>query len=329
MDQRRKFLAAGGAMLLGAPVFTRRSEAQRLDRVYRIGLVSPTAPGPRNDALLDGLRDLGYVQGHNIVVEQRFAGGQPERLPGLIEEVIRLNVDVLVVGATIGAAAAKRATTTIPVVFAGSSDPVTGGIVKDLAHPEGNITGFSLAYGDGFARKWLQLLKEVVPNLSHVALLWSSSNPAAQRFVSELEVAAQISRVTLFAQHARNLAELDAAFVAIGSARARGLIVTPSPFAATNQSKLIQFAASKRLPAIYFADDFVDAGGLMSYGPSIADTYRRSATYVDKILKGAKPRELPVQQPTKFELVINRKTAHSLGIVIPQSVLLRADRVIE
>ena len=322
---RRKFLVAGGALLV-APL---AAEAQRAERVYRIGFVSPTSPGARNVAFLHGLRELGYVEGQNVSIEMRFAEGQPERLPGLVDELIRLKVDVLVVGATIGARAAQKATTTIPIVFAGSSDPVAGGIVANLAHPGGNITGISLAYGDGFAGKWLELLKEAVPNASHFSALWSSSNAAAARFVKELHVAARVLNVRLDVHHAANLPELDDALAAIGRSGAQSLIVTPSPFAATQRDKLVQFAASTSLPAMYFADDFADAGGLMSYGPSIDEAYRRAAAYVDKILKGAKPGDLAVEQPTRFELTINLRTARALGLKIPRSVLLRADRIIE
>jgi putative ABC transport system substrate-binding protein len=275
------------------------------------------------------MRELGYVEGQNVRIEMRFAEGRPERLPKLVEELIELKPDVLAVGSTIGARAAKKATTTIPIVFAGSSDPVAGGLVPNLAHPGGNITGFSLAYGDGFAGKWMELLKEAVPEVSHVAALWSSSNAAAVRFVKELETAAQKLEVILDVHHAANLAELDVALTAIVRSRARGLIVVPSPFAATNRRKLVQFAASERLPAVYFFEKFADEGGLMSYGPDFADVYRRAASHVDKILKGAKPGDLPVENPTKFDLVINRKTARALGITIPQSILLRAHRVIE
>jgi putative tryptophan/tyrosine transport system substrate-binding protein len=325
MNRRGSVLALLAlAVAAGPPV----AKAQHAGRVYQIGFVSPTSPGPRSVAFLQGLRELGYVEGQNVNIEMRFAEGEPGRLPGLVEEVIRLKVDVLVVGATIGASAAKRATTTIPIVFAGSSDPVAGGVVTNLARPGGNITGFSLAYGDGFAGKWLELLKEAAPTVSHVAALWSSSNAAATRFVKELQAAAQMLKVTLDVHHAANPPELDEAFVAIGSSGARGLIVTPSPFASTNRERLIKFAASTRLPAMYFAEDFADAGGLMSYGPSIADSYRRAAAHVDKILKGAKPGDLPVELPTKFALVINLKTAKALGLTIPQSVLSRADEVI-
>jgi putative ABC transport system substrate-binding protein len=200
--------------------------------------------------------------------------------------------------------------------------------VANLARPGGNITGFSLAYGDGFAGKWLELLKEAAPNVSHVAALWSSSNAAATRFVKELQVAAQMLKARLDVHHAASPPQLDEAFAAIGSSGARGLIVTPSPFAFTNRDRLVKFAASARLPAMYFVEDFADAGGLMSYGPSIADSYRRAAAHVDKILKGAKPGDLPVEQPTKFELTINVETARALGLKIPEAVMLRADRVV-
>ncbi|CAG0955672.1 hypothetical protein BURK1_00437 [Burkholderiales bacterium] len=322
---RRKFLVAGGALL----VVPLAGETQRAERIYRIGFVSPTSPGARNVAFLRGLRELGYVEGQDVNIEMRFGDGQPERLPGLVEELIRLKVDVLVVGATIGARAAKKATTTIPIVFAGSSDPVAGGIVANLARPGGNITGVSLAYGDGFAGKWLELPDEAVPNASHFSALWSSSNAAAAKFVKELQVAARVLNARLDVHQAASLPELDDALAAIGRSGARSLIVTPSPFAATQRDKLVQFAATAGLPAMYFTDDFADAGGLMSYGPSIGDSYRRAAAYVDKILKGAKPGDLAVEQPTRFELTINLRTARTLGLKIPRSVLLRADRIIE
>ncbi len=324
---RRRFVALLlGSAALGLPLATR---AQPAPRVYRIGFVSPTSRGTRSDAFVQGLRELGYVAGHNVEIEMRFADGAPERLPALVEEVLRLKVDVLVVGATIGARAAKRATTTVPVVFAGSSDPVAGGIVANLARPEGNITGFSLAYGDGFAGKWLELLKDVDPKVSHFAALWSSSNAAAAKFVTELQAAARILNTRLDVHHASNPRELDDALAAIGAGAARGLIVTPSPFAVANQDRLVQFAASKRLPTMYFVEDFTAAGGLVSYGPSINDSYRRAASHVDKILRGAKPGDLPVEQPTRFELVVNLKTAKTLGIQIPRAVLLRADTVLQ
>lgn len=326
MDQarRRRVLVAGGALLV-APF----AGAQRAERAARIGFVSPTSPDARSAAFLQGLRELGYEPGRNVHVDMRFAGGQPERLPQLVDELIRLPVDVLVAGATIGARAASKATTTVPVVFAASSDPVAGGIVTNLARPGGNVTGVSLAYGDGFAGKWLDLLKEAAPRLTHIAALWSSSNAAAVKFVKELQGAARALQVRLDAHHAKDLRELDDALASIGRGGAGGLIVTPSPFAATQRDKLVAFSASAGLAAMYFSDDFVEAGGLMSYGPSIADAYRRAAVYVDRILRGAKPGDLAVEQPTRFELAINLRTARTLGHAIPRSVLLRADRIIE
>ena len=324
MNRRNSVLAL--VALASAPL---AAEAQRVEKVHRIGIVSPHVPGTRNDAFVQGLRELGYVEGRNVHFEMRFAEGRPERLPGLVEELVRLKVDVLVVGATIGARAAKNATTSIPIVFAGSSDPVAGNIVNNLARPEGNITGTSLALSDGFAGKWLELLMQAAPGVSHVASLWASTNPAAARFPRDLQAAAKSLGATLDMHHAANPSELDQALAAISSSGARGLIVTPSPFAAANHRKLVEFAASRRLPAMYFDEGFVDGGGLISYGPSFIDCYRRAAAYVDKILKGAKPGDLPVEQPTKFTLAINRKTADALGLKIPQSMLIRADRVIE
>lgn len=317
---RRRLLLAGIAWLV-AP----RTQAQKAPR---IGFVLPQSGGARHDAFLQGLRALGYEDGRNIHVEVRFADGRPERLPALIQEVIDLNIEVLVVGATIGARAAKKATTTIPIVFAGSSDPVAGGVVTSLARPEGNITGFSFAAGAGFGEKWLELLKEAVPSVSHVAALWSSSNASATRFVEDLQSAARILKVTLDAHHAADLRQLDQAFAAIAASKAQGLVVTPSPFSVTHRRKLVEFAATQRLPAMYFGEEFVDVGGLMSYGPSITDTYRQAASYVDKILKGAKPADLPVQQSAKFELAINLGAARALGLQVPQAVLLRAARVV-
>jgi putative ABC transport system substrate-binding protein len=322
---RRKFLAAAGA-LLAVPSL---ADGQGAGRPPVVGFVSPVAPGPRDAAFLQGLKELGYSEGRNIRVELRFADARPERLPELIGELVRLKVDVLVVGATIGAREAMKATTTIPIVFAGSSDPIAGGIVTNLARPGGNITGFSLAIGDGFAGKWLELLREATPGVSHFAALWSSSNAAAAGYLKELEAVARISNLKLDAHQAANPSELDGALAAIGRSAARGLIVMSSPFASSQQDRLIRFAADQRLPAIYFAEEFVDAGGLMSYGPSYRETYRRAATYVDRILKGAKPGELPVQQPTAFELVVNLRTAKALGIVMPLHIRQRADRVIE
>lgn len=331
MDQigRRKILHAGGAVvaaLVAAPFI---AAAQRLEKIKRIGYVIPQSSGERNEAFVEALRSLGYVEGRNLHIEMRFAEGMPERLPNLVEDVIRTGIDVLVVGSTIGARAAKNATTTIPIVFAGSSDPVAAGIVTNLARPDGNLTGTSLALSDGFAAKYLQLLSEAAPDVRHFAALWNSSNPAAKRFPTDLQGAGRTLGSRIDLHQASNAGELDAALAAIGSSGARGLIVAPSPFAVTRQDTLIQFAATKGLPAIYFDESFPLAGGLMAYGPSFVDAHRRAATYVDRILKGARPGDLPVEQPTKFNLIVNLRAANALGRRIPQAILLRADRVIE
>jgi putative ABC transport system substrate-binding protein len=323
---RRRFLAAGAALVV-APLAAR---AQRGGRIPRIGFLSPTQRGPRDEAFVQGLRELGYVDGRDVVVEMRFAEGRPERVPALVDELLRENVDVLVVGSTIGARAAKAATTSVPIVFAGSSDPVAGGIVPNLARPGGNLTGTSTAYGDGLAGKWLELLKEVAPGAAHVAVLWSSSNPAAAPlFAKEVLAAARKLKTKVDVHQAMNPGELEGALAAIAARGAKGLVVTPSPFAVTQRERLVRFAEEKRLPAMYFDESFVDAGGLVSYGPSIVDAYRRAAAYVDRILKGARPGDLAVEQPTKFDLVVNRKTAYALGLAIPASFLLRADRVVD
>jgi putative ABC transport system substrate-binding protein len=321
---RRRFLTAA-AVVLAAPSCTREQTPPRLPR---IGFLSPTVRGPRNEAFVQGLRNLGYVDGRTAIVEMRFADGHPERLAPHVDELIRAGVDVLVVGSTIGARAARQATTSLPIVFAGSSDPIAGGIVSNLARPGGNVTGVSLAYGDGVAGKWLELLKDAAPHVARCAALWSASNAAAEAFVRELETAARTMRVTLDAHHASRPAELDAAFAAIAASAAQALVVTPSPFAASAQDRLVRFAAERALPAMYFSEEFAEAGGLMSYGPSIADAYRHAASHVDRILKGARPGDLPVEQPTRFDLVVNARTAQRLGLALPQPILLRATRVI-
>jgi putative ABC transport system substrate-binding protein len=281
-------------------------------------------------AFRQGLRELGYVEGKNVILESRFAEGRSERFPELVAEMIRLKVDVLVVGSPSGALAAKRANTTVPIVGVGLIDPVATGIVTSLARPGGNITGVTSGVGgSGFAGKWVELLKEVVPSLSRVALLGNSANPASALLVAEAQVAARTLNVKLDVLEAGNATSLDRAFAIIAVSRAQGIIVTNDPFFFDNRTKLVQFAASKRLPAVYFFRLFAEAGGLMAYGASLEDSYRKAATYVDKILKGAKPADLPIEQPTRFELVINSNTAKALGLTIPQTLLLRADRIID
>jgi ABC-type uncharacterized transport system substrate-binding protein len=317
---------AATLLLLAASVTTL---AQSVPRVYRIGFVSPTVPGPTLDAFRAGLREVGYVEGGNALIEARFAEGRPERLPALVADVIRLNVDVLVVGSTLGALAAKRATTTVPIVFAGLIDPVAPGVVASLARPGGNVTGATFGVGGaGIAEKWVELLKESVPDAQRFAVLWNSANPGAA-LLPNMEAAARELHVRLDLLDAGTAEKLAAALEKIGASRPDGVIVTNDPFFFSNRKELVKFAAIKRLPVIYFTRDFVDAGGLMSYGSSVADSYRRAARYVDKILKGAKPGDVPIDQPTRFELVVNQKAARALGLAVPRAVLTRADEIVD
>jgi putative ABC transport system substrate-binding protein len=320
-------LAAAGLLLVA---WSLAALAQPAPRVYRIGFVSPSSAGPTFDAFRQGLRESGYVEGQNVIVEARFADGRSERTPELVADVLRLKLDVLVVGSSVAALAASKATTTVPIVFAGLIDPIATGIVTSLARPGGNITGTTFGIGGaGYFGKWVEGLKEAAPEVSHVAALWNAANPANAALVAEMQAAARTLKVRLDLFDAGNPAALAAALAAIGAGGARGLIVTNDPFFLVNRQQLVAFAAGKRLPAMYFSRDFVVAGGLMSYGSSVADSYQRAAAYVDRILKGAKPADLPIDQPTRFDLVINLKTARALGLAVPRSLLVRADQVID
>lgn len=328
-----KSLAAGltsAVLLLVGPA---DSHAQPAAKVHRIGIVSPLAASlepPTVRAFRQALRELGYVEGKNVIVEARYANGRIELFPELVAELVKLKVDVLLAGSTQGALAAKRATSTVPIVFAGIIDPIASGIVVNLARPGGNITGATFGAGGlAIAGKWLELLKEVVPGIAHVAVLFSSAEPASAESLREIRDAARILKVTIDPYDASNDANLEKAFAAIGASGAQGLIVAGSAYFGGNRVKLVRFAAEKRIPAMYFFSLFPDIGGLMSYGGSAEDSYRRAASYVDRILKGAKPADLPIDQATKFELVVNLKTAKALGITIPRSLLFRADRIIE
>jgi ABC-type uncharacterized transport system substrate-binding protein len=308
------------------------AEAQQTKNIPRIGFISPTssaAHGHYFEALRQGLRDLGYVEGKNIAIEARWAEGSAERFPHLIAELIRLKVDVMVIGSSAGALAAKNARITIPVVFAAVTDPLGYGIIASLARPGGNLTGTALAVGEGFSGKWVELLKEAVPKLARVAVFRNPTHALAEVFLRETQAAGGALNVRLDFFEARDPSELDSALSRMEKERARALIVTPDPLFGSQRTRIVDFVARHRLPSMFFSKDFADAGGLMSYGPSFPDSFRRAATYVDKILKGAKPADLPVEQPTKFELVINLKTAKQIGLTIPQKVLTRADRVIK
>jgi putative ABC transport system substrate-binding protein len=305
-------------------------QSQQAVRQYRIGIVSPISLGPPIESFRQGLREAGYIEGKNVVLETRFADGHLDRLPQLVNEVIGLNVDVLVVGSTVAAVAAKRATSTVPIVFAGLTDPLSTGIVASLARPGGNITGATFGVGaSGFGGKWVQLLHEVMPKVAHVAVLSNSGSPLMAQLLGDIRAAARSLNIKVDIVQAGNTAQLDDAFATIGSSAAQALIVPSDPFFVASRVRIVQFAATRRLPAMYFTKLFADAGGLMAYGSSLEDSYRRSAAFVDKILKGATPAELPIEQPTTFELVINMRTARALGLSVPRSVLVRADHVIE
>jgi putative tryptophan/tyrosine transport system substrate-binding protein len=283
----------------------------------------------RHDAFRQGLSELGYVEGKNIVIEYRFAEGQFHRLPDLAAELVELKVDVIVAVVTQASLAAKHVTKTIPIVMVAVSGPLGSGLVASLARPDANITGTSAMVAE-VVGKSLELLKEAVPNLSRVAVLWNPSNAIYQaQMLRETQVAAGALRVELQAFGARDPDELDQAFVSMIRAHADALMVLTDPILAVHQARIVGFAEKSRLPAMYGLREYVAAGGLMAYGTNIADLFHRAAAYVDKILKGAKPADLPVEQPTKFELVLNLKTAKALGITFPISLLGRADEVIE
>ena len=308
------------------------AHAQQPKKVPRIGFIgasSSSTGGHYLEALRHGLRDLGYVEGQNIAIEVRWAEGSAERFPHVIAELNRLKVDVMVVSAAAGALAAKNAGITTPVVFVAVTDPIGYGIINSLARPGGNLTGTALAVGEGFSGKWVELLKEAVPKVARMAVLRNPTHPVAEVFLREMQAVGRALKVRLDFFEARDPSQLGSALSRMEKERAGALIVTPDPLFGSQRSRIVDFAARRRLPSMFFYKEFVDAGGLMSYGPSFPDSYRRAATYVDKILKGAKPGDLPVEQPTKFELVINLKTAKQIGLTIPSSVLFQADKVIK
>ena len=331
MTTRRAFIGTLAGGLLAAPL---AAEAQQAAKGARIGyLASNLAAGPHlHEAFRQGLRDLGYVGGRNLVIEYRDAGGKLDRLPALAAELVALKIDVIVAaGGTPAALAAKQATRTLPIVFTAAADPVTDGLVPNLARPGGNVTGLSLLFPE-LVGKCLELLKQAVPGVSRVAVLWQPGGLGERTekdMLKEAGVAARALGVRLQFVEARGLADFEGALLDMTRARAGALTVLPSPTFLYERRRLVDLAAKNRLPTVFPLRDYVDAGGLMSYGPNLADLYRRAATYVDKILKGAKPGDLPVEQPTEFELVINLKTAKALGLTIPPSLLGRADQVIE
>ncbi len=326
---RRAFLGTLACSLLAAP---HAAEAQSAGKVYRIGYLSSgsASSNPRViEAFRQGLQELGWVEGQNIAIEYRWAEGRLDRLPDLAEELVRLKVDVIVASPTPGATAAKKATGAVPIVAVSLTHPVELGLVASLARPGGNVTGVSYSVGADIFGKDLELLKDIVPRVRRVAVLSNPDSPARPLTIRNVKDAARSLGVQLQLLEARGPEGFDGAFAAMAKERVGALLVVQDPAFIPHRARLVDLAAKNRLPSIFTQREDAEAGGLMSYGPSLSDLYRRAGTYVDKILKGAKPGDLPVEQPTKFELVINLKTAKALGLTIPPSLLQRADQVIE
>jgi len=307
----------------------RSVRAQQGGRKYVIGRFSAgSATEPLNDVMTEALRELGWVEGENVVFERRYAENRLERLPELAADLVRLKVDVIVAAGTLAPLAAKRTTSTIPIVMASCGDPLGTGLVASLARPGGNVTGMSLMAPD-VGGKRLELLRDILPNLTRVAVLWDSANPYTTIGFNETEVAARTLGVEVQSLEVRSPDDFDRAFEAAQQQHPDALVTVDDPLTLNHLKRIVDFTAVQRLPSVHVAREFAAAGGLVSYGTNMADVIRRAAGYVDKILKGAKPADLPVPQPTKFELVINLKTAKALGVTIPPSLLARADEVIE
>ncbi len=325
---RRTFITVVSASILAAPL---APEAQQPEKLSRIGFLGPAAERVYMEALLSlraGLRELGYVEGKNIAFQYRFAEDKYDRLPGLAAELVRDKVDVIVVHSTPGTLAAKQATRMIPIVMVNVADPVGTGLVTSLARPGGHTTGVS-NIDVGLAAKRLELLKEVLPKLSLVGVLRNPNNPSGEPQFKETQAAARSLGIEIQLFDVRDTKELEGTFSEMAKARADAFTVMGNPLFLSHQKQIANLATTKRLPSVFARNENVEAGGLMSYGPTFADQFRQAATYVDKILKGAKPGDLPVEEPTRMYLVINLKTAKALGLTIPQSVLGRADQVIE
>jgi putative ABC transport system substrate-binding protein len=314
-----------GTMLLA---FSFSAEAQQTGKVRQIGFLCPAKCGqPEHDGFQEGLRDLGYIDGRHIAIRYRSADSNPDWLPKFAAELIQLKVDVIVTASTPAIRAVKQATSTIPIVFASAGDPVAAGLVASLAKPGGNITGVTILSPE-LSGKRLELLKETIPRLARVAILSNPANPA-ESTLREFHAAARALGLSLQSLKAQRPNELEDAFSSIVRERADALVTVPDAFFASERGRFIEFTTKVRLPAIYDRRDYVDEGGLMSYGIDFRYQFHRAAYFVDKILKGAKPADLPVEQPTKFELVINLNAAKQIGLTIPPQVLARADKVIK
>jgi len=328
--RRREFIRLiGGA----AFVWPRSVHAQQGGKVYRIAYFSPGTAGALGvpelrGAFVEALRELGWIEGKNVVFEYRYAENRPDRLAELAAELVRLKVDVIVAGGTTAPLAAKKATATIPIVMTAAGDPLGSGLVPSLAHPGGNVTGLSLMAPD-LGGKRLELLKELLPGISRAAVLWNAANPYAANVFRETERAARTLGIEMQSLEVRGPDDFDSVFEAIRVHHPEGLITVEDPLTISYRKLIADFAATNRLPAIHGVREFVQAGGLIAYGASLYDLFRRAATYVDKVLRGATPADLTIQQPTRFELVINRGAAKALSLTIPPTLLARADEVIE
>jgi putative ABC transport system substrate-binding protein len=326
--KRRIFAMALCTVLFALCVSTHAQQPTKIPRIGLLFTATPSAAAARIEAFRQGLRELGYVEGKNILIEQRYAEGQLNHMNELAAELVRLKVDVIV---TIGPAAtrpAKEATTAIPIVMGVDDDPVGNGFVASLARPGGNITGLA-SLAPEIGGKQLELLKEIVPRLSRVAVLGTSTQPGNAQSLREAEVAAQALAVKLQYLDVLSPKDIEPVFRTASNGRAEAVLVLRASIFFSHRKQIVDLAAKRQLPAMYYTTEYVEEGGLMTYGVSITDLFRRAATYVDKILKGAKPAELPIEQPTKFELVVNLKTAKRIGLTIPPNVLARADKVIK
>jgi putative ABC transport system substrate-binding protein len=306
---------------------TQAQQPKKIPRIGFLGATAPSAVSARVEAFRQGLRELGYVEGKNILIEWRFAEGKPDRLHELAAEFMRLKVDVIVTAGPSATRAAKTATSTIPIVMGFDFDPVANGLVASLAHPGGNITGLSTLAPE-ISGKQLELLKEVIPRLSHVAVLSTSTTLGTVQALKETTLAADAFKVKLQYLDVLDLKDIETEFRAATKGRAEAVIFLVSAILNSQRSQVVELAVKSRFPAIYPFVEFVEAGGLMTYGVNYSDLYRRAATYVDKILKGRKPADLPVEQPMKFEFIVNLKAAKQIGLTIPPNVLVRADKVI-
>jgi putative ABC transport system substrate-binding protein len=325
--RRRQFIGALGI----AATLAIAASAQQRAKPYIVAFLTAGASAagtPALPAFVEAFRQLGWVEGRNIIFEYRYAENRVDRLPDLAAELARLKVDVIVAAGTLAPLAAKRATTTIPIVMTSAGDPLGSGLVASLARPGGNVTGLSLMVPD-LAGKRLEMLKDLLPRMTRVAVLWDAANPYPAQVFKETQAAARILGLEVQSLEVRGPDDFDGVFAALRTKNPDALVTVEDPLTVAHRKQIADFAAENRLPAIHGLREFVEAGGLIAYGASISDLYRRAAAYVDKILRGTSPADLPVEQPTKFELVINMKTAETLGLPVPPSILARADEVIE